>query len=108
MNNILLCVLSKTIFRLLHISQNGPCLPRKILQKDCFQFLLGQLLYPGEMKNKSYATFGVVGGGGGRQTRCVIGDAQMESRLWCVLLIAELHPRAKRSRGRSSIAKEMW
>ena len=94
MNNILLCVLSKTIFRLLHISQNGPCLPPKILQKDCFQFLLGQLLYPGEMKNKSYATFGL---GGGRQTRCVIGDAQMESRLWCVLLIAELH-RARSAR----------
>ena len=36
------------------------------------------------MKNKGYATFGV---GGGGQTRCIIGDAQMESRLWCVVLI---------------------
>ena len=80
-------MLSKTIFRHLHISQNGPCLPPKILQKDCFQFLLGRLLYPGKMKNKSYATFGVGGGGVRCQTRCVIGDAQMETRLWCVLLI---------------------
>ena len=79
MNNILLCVLSKTIFRLLHISQNGPCLPRKILQKDCFQFLLGQLLYPGEMKNKSYATFGVGGGGGG-----VKQGVLLEMRKWRV------------------------
>ena len=29
-------------------------------------------------------------------------------RFFCVKFIAELHPRAKRVRGRSSIAKEMW
>ena len=28
-----------------------------------------------------------LGWGGGGQTRCVIGDAQMETKLWCVLLI---------------------
>ena len=37
--------------------------PIKILHKHCFQFLLGQLQYPGEMKNKGYAKFG--GGWGG-------------------------------------------
>ena len=38
--------------------------PIKILHKHCFQFLLGRLQYPGEMKNKGYAKFG--GGGGGK------------------------------------------
>ena len=30
----------------------APYLPPKILQKHCFQFLLGWLQYLGEMKNK--------------------------------------------------------
>ena len=29
--------------------------PQKILRKNCFQFLLGQLSYTGKMKNKGYA-----------------------------------------------------
>ena len=33
--------------------------PQKILHKHCFPFLLGRLLYPGEMKNIGYAKFGV-------------------------------------------------
>ena len=37
--------------------------PQKILHKYCLQFLLGQLQYPGEMKNKSYAK--LLGGWGG-------------------------------------------
>ena len=45
------------IIRHLHISQNTPCLPSKILHKHCCQFLLGPLQYPGEMKNKGYAKF---------------------------------------------------
>ena len=32
-------------------------MPPKSLHKLCFQFLLGQLLDPGEMKNKGYAKF---------------------------------------------------
>ena len=35
--------------------------PQKILHKHCFPFLLGRLLYPGEMKNIGYAKFGVGG-----------------------------------------------
>ena len=42
-----------SLFRQLHISQNAPCLPAKILHKHCFQFLFGRLL------NR--------GGGGGKQ-----------------------------------------
>ena len=51
--------------RHLHISHNIPYLPPKILRKHRFQFLLGRLKYPGEMKSKSYAKFG--GGGGGKK-----------------------------------------
>ena len=43
-----------SLFRQLHISQNAPCLPAKILHKHCFQFLFGRLLNRG-------------GGGGGKQ-----------------------------------------
>ena len=46
-----------TPIRYLHVYHNAPYLPPKILQKHCFQFLLGRLLYPGEMKNKGYAKF---------------------------------------------------
>ena len=47
------------------------CLPSpphpKILHKHCFQFLLGRLQYPGEMKNKGYEILfwgrgGIIGG----------------------------------------------
>ena len=44
-----------SLFRQLHISQNAPCLPAKILHKHCFQFLFGRLLNRG---------VGVGGGGG--------------------------------------------
>ena len=43
--------------RHLLISHNAPYLPFKILHKHCFQFLLGRLYYPGELKNKGYAKF---------------------------------------------------
>ena len=43
--------------RHLHISHNTPCLPPKILHKHCFQFLLGRLKHPGELKNRGYAKF---------------------------------------------------
>ena len=33
------------------------CLPKFCISMHCFQFLLGQLEYPGEMKNKGYAKF---------------------------------------------------
>ena len=52
------------LIRHFHISHNAPYLPPKILHKHCFQFLLGRLWYPGEMKNKGYARIGVGGGGG--------------------------------------------
>ena len=32
--------------------------PPKILHKHCFQFPLGRLLYPVELKNKGYEKFG--------------------------------------------------
>ena len=41
----------------LHISHNALHLPPKILYKRCLQFLLEQLYYPGEMKNKGDAKF---------------------------------------------------
>ena len=47
---------------------NVPCLPTpppKILHNHCLGFLLGQLLYPGEMEKKGYAKLGGGGGGGG-------------------------------------------
>ena len=40
--------------------------PPKISQKHCFQFILGRLLYPREMKNKGYAKFGGGGEEGGK------------------------------------------
>ena len=43
--------------RHLHISHNASFLPPKILHKHCYQFLLGRLLYPGEIKNKGYAKY---------------------------------------------------
>ena len=42
----------------LHTSHNALHLPPKILYKRCLQFLLEQLYYPGEMKNKGDAKFG--------------------------------------------------
>ena len=51
-----------SLFRQLHISQNAPCLPAKILHKHCFQFLFGRLL------NR------------GGQTRCIKGAVQMANR----------------------------
>ena len=62
--------------RHLHISHNIPYLPPKILRKHRFQFLLGRLKYPGEMKSKSYAKFGGGGGGGANKVhygRCASG-----------------------------------
>ena len=43
--------------RHLQMTHAAPYLRRKILHKHCFQFLLGRLWYPGEMKNKGYAKF---------------------------------------------------
>ena len=48
-----------SLFRQLHISQNAPCLPAKILHKHCFQFLFGRLLNRGVR--------GGGWGGGGKQ-----------------------------------------
>ena len=53
----------------LHISHNALHLPPKILYKRCLQFLLEQLYYPGEMKNKGDAKFG-------GQIRHIMGDMQ--------------------------------
>ena len=51
--------------RHLHISHNAPHLPppppppkKKKLRTFGFQFLLGRLQYPEDMKNKGYAKFG--------------------------------------------------
>ena len=53
-----------------HISHNAPYLRPKILRKHCFQFLLGRLQYPGEMKNKGYAKFG-------GQIICIMGNVEV-------------------------------
>ena len=58
--------------RQLHISHIAPC-----LRKHCFQFLLGKLQYPEEIKNKVFVIVFFCGGGGGEggeQTRCIMGD----------------------------------
>ena len=57
----------------LNISHNAPYLPPKILRQHGFQFLLGRLLYPGEMKNKGYAKFW-------GEIRCIMGDGQVVNR----------------------------
>ena len=48
--------------RHLHISHNAPHLPppppKKKMRTFGFQFLLGRLQYPEDMKNKGYAKFG--------------------------------------------------
>ena len=65
-------VLKARVLRHLHISHNAaylPPAPPQILHKHCFQFLLGRLQYPGEMKNKGYAKFLFFGGGGGGHYR---------------------------------------
>ena len=51
----------------------------KTLHKHSFQFLLGKLYYPEEIKNKGYTIFlfGGWGGGGWTQTRWIMGDVQM-------------------------------
>ena len=59
-----------SFIRHLHISHDAPYLPPKILHKRCFQFPLGPLEYPGEMKNKGYAKFW-------GQIRCFMGDGQL-------------------------------
>ena len=50
--------------------------PQKNFLKYRLQFLLGQLQYPGEMKNKTFAKPFFAGEGGG-SPRCIIGDVQM-------------------------------
>ena len=57
---------TKELINHLNITHNAPYLLPKILHKHCFQFLLGRLLWTGEMKNKGYAIFFLGGGGGGR------------------------------------------
>ena len=73
------CILTDVNIPHLHKSHDAPYLPPKILQKHCFQFLLGRLYYPGEMKNKGYAKFEGEGVGGGH-IRCITGDVQEACR----------------------------
>ena len=70
--------------RHLHISNNAPYCPpppppkkKKLYKPHSFQFLLGRLEYPGEMKNKRYAKFLGVGG----QIRCIMRDVQVANSL---------------------------
>ena len=73
------CILTDVNIPHLHKSHDAPYLPPKILQKHCFQFLLGRLYYPGEMKNKGYAKFEGEGVGGGH-IKCTTGDVQVACR----------------------------
>ena len=63
------------LIRHCHISHNASYLSPNILHKHCFQFLLGRLLYPGEMKNKGYAKIGR----GRGQIRCIMGNVEVAS-----------------------------
>ena len=56
--------------RHLHISQNAPYAPPKILHNLCFSFLLGITAVPREMENNAYANFW-------EQIRCIMGDVQV-------------------------------
>ena len=57
---------------------NVPCLPtppppkKKILHNHCLGFLLGQLLYPGEIGNNGYAKFGGAKRGGGEKKSSMV------------------------------------
>ena len=57
-------------------SLSRPSNPQKNFLKYRLQFLLGQLQYPGEMKNKTFAKPFFAGEGGG-SPRCIMGDVQM-------------------------------
>ena len=53
-----------------HISiMHAPYLPPKILHNHCFQFLLGRLQYPGEMKTKVMQNLR-------GQIRCIMGNVE--------------------------------
>ena len=54
-------------------------LPPKILLKYRLQFLVGWLWYPQEIKTIGYEKVRVVVGGGGWQTKYIMGDVQMAS-----------------------------
>ena len=58
------------------LSPPPPSNPQKNFLKYRLQFLLGQLQYPGEMKNKTFAKPFFAGEGGG-SPRCIMGDVQM-------------------------------
>ena len=65
--------------RQLHIFYNTPLFALKILH---FQFLLGKLQYPEEIRNKVYVIYVIYlfiwgGGEGEKQTRCIMGNVQM-------------------------------
>ena len=47
--------------------------PPKILQKHCFQFLLGMIINPREIENNAY----VFWGGAGGQTKCIMGNSKI-------------------------------
>ena len=64
-----------------------------ILHKHWFQFLLGRLSYPGELKNKGYAIFfPFLGGGGegGGEKRCIMRNVEVAYSCWLVPL--STHP----------------
>ena len=58
--------------------------PPKILDKHSFQFLLGRLQYPGEMKNKGYAK--VLGANKVHYGRCASGELMIFLLLFTSLL----------------------
>ena len=64
-------------------AHNTLCMPPNILNKHCFQFLLGHTVVPKEIKNNAYAKFFFFGGGGG-QTKCVMGNVQWQIRNLCM------------------------
>ena len=44
-----------SLFTILHIDHNVPCLSRRILHNHCFQYLLGITVVPGQIEKEGYA-----------------------------------------------------
>ena len=75
-NHVAYATCTSPIMQLISPSSPTP----KILHKHCFQFLLGRLSYPGEIKNIC-GRFFFGGGGGGVQIRCIMGNVKVANRL---------------------------
>ena len=84
---------STSTFCIMH----APYLPPKILHNHCFQFLLGRLQYPGEMKTKVMQNLR-------GQIRCIMGN--MEGRILNFCCRRERACRSVRTERLNTIVRE--